>query len=248
MSIVTSRSQATESDKIELTCDATGHPAPHRYFWSINNGPEESTFGATRQVTVERDTTTKKSQMLVVCRVEVLFNGDVYSEQSTKSIVVYWGPLPRRHLPQSERIEIDEGDTYELGCAFDGFPKPKVTWVQFYNRVGVEKSTQPNHVIKSASGEDTGEWKCEAVNAKTNKKESRMVILTVRQRPKIYGDKEQLNDVNDGQPLIKCEFEWRFNSGETFKRLSWAKLVKTDDGEKREILPGRLSLQSRRRQ
>ena len=178
--------------------------------------------------------------MIVLCRVETHFNGDVYTQQETKSISVYWGPVSRLHLPQRERIEIDEGDTYSMGCSFDGFPAPSITWVQYSSRVGVERATTPNHVIKSASGQDIGEWECTALNAKTGKTEQRTVILSVRQRPQIYSDKLQIDDV-DAKPQIRCEFKWSFSSGETFKRLSWSKLVKIDDNEKRQILPGRLS-------
>ena len=239
--------QAIEGDKVELNCNGGGHPAPQKFYWSINNGPEVVTADKTKIVKAERSQTTSKSQMLVSCRVEAQFGREIYSEQSTKSMSVYWGPVPSSAEPSTESVEIDEGETFTMSCSFDGFPAPQISWVQFSSRVGVEKGTSANKVIKSVSGADTGDWVCTARNEKTGSSQKRKIKLLVRQRPVIYSEKVQNNDAAE-KPFIKCEFMFGFNADEAFKRLSWSKLVKTAEGEKREILPGRLSKPNRRSQ
>ena len=195
----------------------------------------------TRSISVERDPSDKKSQMVVSCRVESDYLGEIYSDSSTRPITVYWGPVRRYLEPKLERVEIDEGELFTLSCSFDGFPAPRLSWVQFNDRVGVEKSAASAYAIPAASGQDTGTWQCTATNPVTGISKKRSVELIVRQKPKIISEKLQKKpDTEEADKmLIKCKFTYSFGSGESFSRLSWSKIA--SDETKKAIIPGRLS-------
>ena len=124
----------------DFTCHTTGHPAPQKFFWSVNNGPEEEGFAVKRIKSVRR---AKDEPIQVICRAETEFNGNLYSSSSMTSLSVLWGPTLRIGMKKEEVIQLDEDEPISLECSFSGYPKPVITWVLYQNGQGVENKYLP---------------------------------------------------------------------------------------------------------
>ena len=46
--------QIEEGSIAEFKCASNGYPAPHRFFWSVNNGPEEESDSNVKRIKIKR--------------------------------------------------------------------------------------------------------------------------------------------------------------------------------------------------
>ena len=235
--------QVEEGSIAEFTCASNGYPAPHRFFWSVNNGPEEESDSNTKRIKIKRRRNDENIQ--IICRAESKFNGNIYSDSDLQNVAVLWGPLLDPNQSKKETIQINEDEPVDLNCAFTGYPKPSVTWVLFQNGQGVQKrpvssSNMDSYQIMSAGKDHNGLWKCVARNSATNREVVREIELNVLRKPDIFQIK-QIESEKKEKPMLKCMFKFRFNNNEIFEKLSWSRSFTGDGGiERFETIQGKL--------
>ena len=143
------------------------------------------------------------------------------SEESTRQLDILWGPeLQIQNVPKD--TEVHEGKSTLLECPFDGFPKPRIAWALFQEKLGVEKfeGTQTEYEIPVVSPDDSGRWECSARNPKTGIETRYSQTLSVLRMPVFSSDETQDIGKNRTRPIIMCSFQHRFST-ETFRGIRW---------------------------